>query len=135
MGQSDHDTSAAEKVRDLDQLEEVFRSVEKPKAAYRIGIEVEKFGVRATDGAPLGYDGDHGVLRVLQALADRHGWAPQSETPGGPVIPSRAVRARSRSSPARSSSCPARPARTSTRSAASCTVTWPSSRASAPRWV
>ena len=86
MGQSDHDTSAAEKVRDLDQLEEVFRSVEKPKAAYRIGIEVEKFGVRATDGAPLGYDGDHGVLRVLQALADRHGWAPQSETPGGPVI-------------------------------------------------
>ncbi|MBI3200186.1 MAG: glutamate--cysteine ligase [Myxococcales bacterium] len=86
MGQSDQDPSAARPVRELDELEEVFRSVEKPRAAYRIGIEVEKFGVRAADGRPLAYDGELGVLSVLEALSERHGWAPRSETPGGPVI-------------------------------------------------
>ncbi len=86
MGQSDHDPAADRPVTELDELEEVFRSVEKPKSEHRVGIEVEKFGVGTKAGRPLAYDGEHGVLRVLEALANAHGWAPVSETQGGPVI-------------------------------------------------
>lgn len=86
MGQSDHDPAADRPVRELDELEQVFRSVEKPKAAWRIGIELEKFGVGASDGRPLQYEGDHGVLRVLSSLADSHGWTPKGERVGGPII-------------------------------------------------
>jgi len=86
MGQAEHDPAADRPVRELDELEEVFRSVEKPKADWRVGIEVEKFGVGAADGRPLQYEGDHGVLRVLNALAAGHGWTPEAESPGGPVI-------------------------------------------------
>lgn len=85
MGQIDQDPAADRPVRELDELEEVFRSVEKPRSEWRVGIEVEKFGVGSADGHPLQYEGEHGVLRVLEALA-AHGWAPQSEHPGGPII-------------------------------------------------
>lgn len=86
MGQTEHDPAADRVVRDLDELEQVFRSVEKPRAEWRVGMEVEKFGVSATDGCPLQYEGEHGVLRVLEYLASQHGWAPEGESPGGPII-------------------------------------------------
>ena len=57
MGQSDHDPAADRPVTELDELEEVFRSVEKPKSEHRVGIEVEKFGVGTKAGMPLAYDG------------------------------------------------------------------------------
>jgi glutamate--cysteine ligase len=86
MGASGNDPAAARPIRELDELSEVFRDAEKPKSAWRIGCEAEKFGVRAGDGAPIQYQGEHGVLRVLEALARNHGWAPKSETPAGPII-------------------------------------------------
>jgi glutamate--cysteine ligase len=73
-------------VQDLGELEEVFRSAEKPRDRWLIGIEVEKFGVAEADGRPLQYEGEHGVLRVLEALSSAHGWEPYRESPGGPVI-------------------------------------------------
>ncbi len=80
------ETPADDVLTDFDQLLEPFVRAEKPKEQWRIGPEAEKFGVDATTGAPLSYDGKHGVLRVLQALVDSHGWKPVAESAGGPVI-------------------------------------------------
>ncbi|MEZ4223606.1 MAG: glutamate-cysteine ligase family protein [Polyangiaceae bacterium] len=80
------DPPPGERLTDFEQLLEPFRQVEKPKAQWKIGPESEKFGVQATSGAPLSYDGDHGVLRVLAALAESHGWNPARESDDGPII-------------------------------------------------
>jgi glutamate--cysteine ligase len=78
--------SADDVLTDFDQLLEPFVRAEKPEEQWRIGPEAEKFGVDATTGAPLSYDGERGVLRVLKALVDSHGWKPVAESAGGPVI-------------------------------------------------
>ncbi len=69
-----------------DDLEELFVTSEKPPTAWRIGGEMEKFGVDRATGAPLQYDGPKGVGRIFEELVKRHGWHPESETEGGPVI-------------------------------------------------
>jgi glutamate--cysteine ligase len=53
--------------------------------AHRIGIEMEKPGVYA-DGTPISYEGDRGILAIFDYLQSTHGWSPESETPGGPII-------------------------------------------------
>lgn len=63
-----------------------FADACKPKERWRIGPEVEKFGVLERNGAPLPYEGERSILRVLSELSDRHGWTPEHEHPGGPVI-------------------------------------------------
>jgi glutamate--cysteine ligase len=75
-----------EQVRDVDQLAEVFREAEKPPAAFRIGMEAEKFGVHKDTFAPLGYQGDAGVEGVFRFLTERFGYTPSSEVQGGPPI-------------------------------------------------
>jgi glutamate--cysteine ligase len=72
-------------VRSKSELLEVFQSAEKPAAAYRIGMESEKFGVHAETGAPLSYDGEFSVVRLFQWLLDR-GWRAERESIGGPII-------------------------------------------------
>jgi glutamate--cysteine ligase len=69
-----------------DDLESLFVTSEKPKTEWRIGGEMEKFGVDRETGAPLPYDGPKGVSRIFEELATRHGWQPESETDGGPII-------------------------------------------------
>lgn len=68
-----------------EQLVEIFREAESPRERWLIGAESEKFGVHAVTGAPLQYEGEHGVLRVLEALAS-HGWDGVRESADGPVI-------------------------------------------------
>jgi glutamate--cysteine ligase len=63
-----------------------FHEAIKPENLHRIGAEAEKFGVVSETGAALPYEGTRSVLSVLQALVDRHGWQPEFETPGGPLI-------------------------------------------------
>jgi glutamate--cysteine ligase len=63
-----------------------FHEAIKPEDQFRIGAEAEKFGVETETGAPLPYEGERSILSVLQALVDRHGWHPEAETPGGPLI-------------------------------------------------
>jgi glutamate--cysteine ligase len=77
---------AAREITDFEQLLEPFRSAEKPPSAWCIGAEAEKFGVDATTGAPIEYDGERGVLRVLEALAASHGWAIKREREEGPIV-------------------------------------------------
>lgn len=79
-------SDGSREVRTLDDLVEVLRAPEKPASAWCIGAESEKFGVHAESGAPLGYDGDFGVLRLFDWLTTEQGWQPISEMAGGPVI-------------------------------------------------
>ena len=70
-----------------DDLLEVFQSAFRPAARF-VGIEAEKFGF-FEDGRPLRYrdaPGRPGVETLFRALAQRHGWAPEAERPGGPAL-------------------------------------------------
>jgi glutamate--cysteine ligase len=78
--------SSAQPVTAIDDLLRPFHEAIKPADQHRIGAEAEKFGVDAATGAPIPYEGDRSVLAVLEALAERHGWQPDMEYPGGPLI-------------------------------------------------
>jgi glutamate--cysteine ligase len=67
-----------------DQLAEYLASGCKPREAWRIGTEHEKFGFVKDGLAPLPYDGDRSIRAVLEGLRDRHGWSPVLE--GGHII-------------------------------------------------
>ena len=72
-------------LRTSDDLLELFQRAEKPRSAYRIGTEAEKFAVDSQTGAPLEYDGPRGVTRIFADFVKR-GWREVRETEGGPVI-------------------------------------------------
>ena len=60
------------------QLAEVLASGEKPRQAWRIGTEHEKFGFRLDDLRPPNFDGERGIEALLKGLV-RFGWAPYEE--------------------------------------------------------
>jgi len=66
-------------IESADQLASHFRSGEKPREAWRIGTEHEKFGFVGQGGQPLAYDGQPGVKMLLEGLAARYGWSPIRE--------------------------------------------------------
>jgi glutamate--cysteine ligase len=72
-------------LRTSDDLLELFQHAEKPRSAYRIGTEAEKFAVDSQTGAPLEYDGPRGVTRLFADFVKR-GWREVRETEDGPVI-------------------------------------------------
>lgn len=80
------DDPKSQPLTSIDQLLVPFHEAIKPPSRHRIGTEAEKFGVDAVTGAPLPYEGAHSVLTVLETLVERHGWQPDRETPGGPLI-------------------------------------------------
>lgn len=61
-----------------DQLVEVLASGEKPREAWRIGTEHEKFGFRLDDLRPPTFDGERGIEALLKGLT-RFGWQPYEE--------------------------------------------------------
>ena len=75
-------------IRGEEDLLALFASAEKPAAQFRIGAEAEKFGVDKHTGAPIHYEDASGrsVRVILETLVDRHGWTPEPESPGGPLI-------------------------------------------------
>ncbi len=75
-----------EPIRRWDDLLVPFVEACKPATEWRIGPEMEKFGVFADGFMPLPYEGECSVLRVLNNLADQHGWTPERERDGGPII-------------------------------------------------
>lgn len=48
----------------------------KPKPDWRIGIEHEQFVFNATNGESLPYNGNPGILQILQRLISDDGWSP-----------------------------------------------------------
>jgi glutamate--cysteine ligase len=73
-------------VRGIEDLLRPFLQAQKPEAEFRIGTEAEKFGVLADTFEPLPFDGPRSVRRVLELLAERHGWQQQREHDQGEVI-------------------------------------------------
>ncbi|MGJ8605614.1 MAG: glutamate--cysteine ligase [Marivita sp.] len=64
-----------------DQLAQYLAEGCKPKDAWRIGTEHEKFGYCKDSLRPLPYEGERSILAVLEGLRDRHGWSPVMEGP------------------------------------------------------
>lgn len=62
-----------------EQLAEYLAAGCKPREAWRIGTEHEKFGYRLADHKPLTYEGPSGVRAMLEGLRDRFGWNPVLE--------------------------------------------------------
>ncbi|MCP1376127.1 glutamate--cysteine ligase [Dyella lutea] len=56
------------------QLVDYLAAGEKPREAWRIGTEHEKFGFRTDDLRPPTYEGDRGIRVLLEQLASRYGW-------------------------------------------------------------
>lgn len=75
-----------EPIRRRDDLVAPFASACKPRDAWKIGPEMEKFGLVEASRSPLQYSGDPGVVRVLDGLAEKFGWLPWRELPEGPVV-------------------------------------------------
>ena len=55
-------------------LVDYFRAGEKPRDAWRVGLEHEKLGLRAGDASLLPYDGERGIEALLHALAASDRW-------------------------------------------------------------
>jgi glutamate--cysteine ligase len=55
------------------------RAGEKPRAAWRVGTEHEKIGLRRSNLRPVPFDGEDGIEGVLAALAAETGWNPVRE--------------------------------------------------------
>jgi glutamate--cysteine ligase len=68
----------------FEQLAEYMEAGNKPRDAWRIGTEHEKFGWLTDSRAPLPYAGDRSISAIFAALQARYGWQPLSE--GGNVI-------------------------------------------------
>ena len=62
-----------------EQLAGYLESGCKPRDAWRIGTEHEKFGYCKDTLKPIPYAGDRSVLAVLEGLRDGHGWSPLEE--------------------------------------------------------
>lgn len=62
-----------------DQLAEFLASGCKPKEAWRIGTEHEKFGYCKDTLKPLPYEGPRSIRVMLEGLRDAHGWTPVME--------------------------------------------------------
>ena len=62
-----------------EQLVEYLSDGCKPREAWRIGTEHEKFGYCKDTLKPLPYEGERSIRVMLEGLRDRHGWAPVEE--------------------------------------------------------
>jgi glutamate--cysteine ligase len=69
-----------------DDLLAPFHDALKPTSEWKVGTEAEKFGLLEDSLTPIAYDGPRGVHAVLEALAARFGWTPESEYNGGDII-------------------------------------------------
>jgi glutamate--cysteine ligase len=63
-------------ITDRRQLIDYLASGCKPKPAWRIGTEHEKFAYTHGDLRPLPYEGERGIRALLEGLVERYGWAP-----------------------------------------------------------
>ena len=71
-------------IENKSQLSEYLASGCKPRDAWRIGTEHEKFGYCHDTLAPLPYEGPRSIRAMLEGMRDRFNWAPVEE--GGKII-------------------------------------------------
>jgi glutamate--cysteine ligase len=75
-----------EPIRRREDLALPFIEAFKPTSEWRIGPEMEKFGIFEHTHAPVPYAGERSILRVLEELASLHGWTAEREREGGPIV-------------------------------------------------
>ncbi|RUL74827.1 glutamate--cysteine ligase [Dyella choica] len=65
------------------QLIDYLAAGEKPRDAWLIGTEHEKFGFRTEDLRPPAFEGERGIRALLEGIASRYGWeiAREGDTP------------------------------------------------------
>jgi glutamate--cysteine ligase len=80
------DPADLEPIRRREDLLIPFLQACKPREAWRIGPEMEKFGVFADTRRPVPYHGRRSILAVLEELSREHGFAGEREHEGGPII-------------------------------------------------
>lgn len=78
------DTADEKPISSYDELLSLFHGAIKPVSEFRVGAEMEKFGV-LRDGAPVPYEGPDGVLSIMEELAQK-GWRAERESADGPII-------------------------------------------------
>ena len=66
-------------IEHLDQLAGLLESGCKPKAAWRIGTEHEKFGWLTDSRAPLPFAGERSISAIFAGLQEKFGWQPVHE--------------------------------------------------------
>ncbi|MFC3628442.1 glutamate--cysteine ligase [Paracoccus angustae] len=66
-------------IESRDQLAAYIASGEKPREAWRIGTEHEKFGYDKASLMPLPYEGACSIHAMLTGLRERFGWSPVTE--------------------------------------------------------
>jgi glutamate--cysteine ligase len=79
-------TEHLEPIRRREDLVVPFAEACKPRDEWRIGPEMEKFGLIEATRRPLPYLGEQSVLRVLEYLVQHHAWVAEREHEGGPII-------------------------------------------------
>ncbi len=70
------DTADDRPIESRDQLAAHLESGSKPRAAWRIGTEHEKFGFYKDGHAPVPYEGPRGIKAVLEGMQSLLGWEP-----------------------------------------------------------
>ena len=78
-------TTTDKPITSYDELLSLFHDAIKPAERFRVGAEMEKFGVFA-NGDPVPYEGEHGVLALMEELARDKGWKIERESDDGPII-------------------------------------------------
>lgn len=68
----------------VDDLVAHLRGGEKPPERWRVGTEHEKIGLYADGLAPVPYEGERGIGRLLETVAEREAW--ESVREGGRVV-------------------------------------------------
>jgi len=63
-------------IESVEDLVAFLRAGEKSPEAWRVGTEHEKIGLHAADLSPVDYEGECGIGRLLQGIADRGDWEP-----------------------------------------------------------
>ena len=66
-------------VEGVDALVDFLRSGEKPPARWKVGTEHEKIGLYEGSYEPVPYEGERGIGRFLECVADEDGWKPVHE--------------------------------------------------------
>ena len=67
---------AAPRIRDKRELVERLAGGSKPKTAWRIGTEHEKFGFIEKTLRPVPYEGPSSIRKLLEGMSSEFGWAP-----------------------------------------------------------
>ena len=76
----------SEPVTGNEQLVDYFRSAEKPRSEWKVGVEHEKIGIVDASFEPVPYYGERGIRAVLDALARDAGGSQHSHLENGQPI-------------------------------------------------